>query len=1039
MGKWKFDPNIDYQRDAINAVLNLFEGQDKISDNNANRFYRNELNIPRSRIAENLMKIKKNPVNNVGYWDDELLPDNKFTIEMETGTGKTYVYLRTILELYIKYGFSKFILVVPSIPIRMGVEKTIMQLRNHFMNLYDGLDITHCYFVYDSKKTLHKLDAFTQLGGLKIAIMNYQAFDKSTNILKKGMKDENGKIQVEGNENGKVYWEELRKTNPIVIIDEPQKIIGTTKRKSNALKSIEELKPMATFMYSATHTNYYNLIYKLDSFDAFKKHLVKQIRVSTIYSDIDKNYPYFRYLKFNKDLSATVELLKNESNGVKVRQVKIDRPCDLYEITGLDQYKGFKILNAPHKYNGINTNFYKEVINEQYAFSEGESNYKLYEDEMAKIQMKITIKKHLDKQIEMLKENVKVLSLFFIDEVSKYRNYNNSNAKGIYAKMFEELYTEIINSDVRYIDLIKKMPSLANASKVHEGYFAIDKNKKVLMDEKTYTSTSEKSMEDIQRGIKKILDGKEKLIQLDEPISFIFAHSALSEGWDNPNVFQLCFLRQTKSEIRKKQEIGRGLRLARGSGEDSEIKRDENINQLTVIANENYEEFAKSLQEEFNEENKYNREAITIEDTKQIQLVIENKIDKSLSNDFFKKLHQELISGGFLKVKDNTMNKNKIAKLKEYQFLDDELNENKDRIVDALKEVMQEKESNIVEKYLINDDEVVQNNWQKYVTDSDFQKMISELEDKLNKKTIYQVCYDEKDLIYNIIVSASQSIKSFDQEVIEKSGILQGDDRQKGVTIQEESSKYHIHKIEEKLPITKSFVDIINYIVNKTNFTRKSIIKIITQLRNPSLLQRQDNVDILVKIIEEQKKVQCYKNRESIQYTVIDEDNNLSASNMFLVNEVLATKIGKTVFETKESNRRGLCKYFTTDSEGEYIFAQRLEEDDDVLMYSKLKKGSIIIENPIENYSPDWAVVCKVNDKNIRIYLIVETKWDKNWEDLSQKEQTKIVCAQKHFEAVNNNIKYGVVNKLSISNDFSNGYVYSWDNLKKKFLKLEND
>lgn len=1026
MKKWNFDPDLEYQRDAINAVINLFEGQDRISDTNTIRFYRNELNIPRSKIAENLMKIQKNPVNNVGYWDDELLPDNKFTIEMETGTGKTYVYLRTILDLYKKYGFSKFILVVPSIPIRMGVEKTIMQLREHFMSLYDGLDILNCYFVYDSKKTLHKLDVFTQLGGLSIAIMNYQAFDKSTNTIKNAKED------------GKIYWEELRKTNPIVIIDEPQKIIGSDKKKSKALKSIEDLKPMATFMYSATHTNYYNLIYKLDSFDAFKKHLVKTIRVSTIYSDIDKNYPYFRYIKFNNDLSATVEVLKNTDKGVKIKQIKIDRPCDLYEKTELEQYKGFKILNAPHKFNGINANFYKEIINEQYSFIEGESNYNLYEDEMARIQMKITIKKHLDKQIEMLKENVKVLSLFFIDEVAKYRNYNNENTAGIYAKMFEETYKEVINGDIRYIELIKNMPSLANPLRVHEGYFAIDKNKNVLMDEKTYTSTSEKTMEDIQRGIKKILDGKEKLIQLDEPISFIFAHSALSEGWDNPNVFQLCFLRQTKSEIRKKQEIGRGLRLARGSGDDNDIKRDENINQLTVIANENYEEFAKSLQEEFNKENKYNSDAITIEDTKQIQLVIENKIDNNLSTDFFKKLHIELINGGFIKSKDNTIDKNKIVNINDYYFEDKELNAHRDRIVVALKEVMLEKESNIIEKYLINDDEMIQNNWQKYVSDSDFQKMISELEDKLNKKTIYQVSYNEQELIYNIIVSASQSIKSFDQEVIEKSGILHGENRQKGVTVSEELPEYQVHKIEEKLPITKSFVDIINYIVNKTNLTRQSILKIITQLRNPRLLQRQENVDILVKIIEEQKKAQCYKNRENITYTLIDETNSISASNMFLVNEVLATKIGKKVFETKESNRKGLCKYFPTESDGEYIFADKLEEDEDVLMYSKLKKGSIIIENPIENYSPDWAIVYKTNNEKVRIYLIIETKWDKKWEDLSQKEQTKIICAEKHFNAVNDNIKYGVVNGLDGKCIQSNNYIYSWNNFKNKIMQIEN-
>lgn len=1001
MRKWEFDPDVDYQRDAINAVLDLFDGQDKIRDEDIIRFYRNELDISSSKIARNLMKVQKNPVNNVGYWDDELLPDNKFTIEMETGTGKTYVYLRTILELYTKYGFSKFILVVPSIPIRMGVEKTIIQLREHFMRLYNGIDITNSYFIYDSK-TIHKLNSFTQLGGLKIVIMNYQAFDKSTNTIRNAKED------------GKVYWEELRKTNPIVIIDEPQKIIGTDKKKSKALKSIEELNPMATFMYSATHTNYYNLIYKLDSFDAFRKHLVKKIRVCTIYSNINKDYPYFKYVKFNNDLSATIEVLKNTKKGVKIEQIKIDRECDLYEKTELQQYKGYRILNVPHKLNGINTNFYTKVMNEKYSFAEGESNYNLYEDEMAKMQIKLTIKKHLDKQIDMLKENVKVLSLFFIDEVSKYRNYDSDGTKGLYANMFEEVYNEVIHSDIRYIELMKKMPILSDVSKVHEGYFAIDKNKKVLMDEKTYTSSSEKTMEDIKRGIEKILDGKEKLIQLDEPISFIFAHSALSEGWDNPNVFQLCFLRQTKSEIRKKQEIGRGLRLARGSGEDSSIKKDENINQLTVIANENYDEFAKALQEEYNEENKYNREALTIEDAKQIQLQIEQKTNKELSSDFFKRLHNELINGGFIKANDNKINKNKIRNVEKYNFTDEELNDNRDRIIVELKDVMTEKESNIIEKYLINDDEVIQNDWQKYVKEKDFQEMITELEKMLNKKTIYQVTYNEKELVNNIVATASNVIRSLDQEVYEKSGILQGTNRQKGIIVEEEEKEQRKHIIERKMPMTKSFVDIINYIVNKTNFTRQSIINIILHLQKPSLLQKQNNIDTLVRIIEEQKKRQCYKYRNDITYILNKEENRISVNNMFLVNEVLETSIGHKVFETNESNRKALCKYFPVDSIGEYKFAEKLDNSDKVLMYAKIKKGSFIIENPIENYSPDWVIAYKEDNSEKVMYAIIETKWQKEWEDLSEKEQTKIICAKKHFEAVNDNIKYEWVNGKEI-------------------------
>lgn len=1001
MAKWKFEPDLDYQISAINSVINLFEGQEKILDTNKIRFYRNELTISNSKMKDNLIKIQKNSENNVGFWDDELLPDKKFTIEMETGTGKTYVYLRTIIELYKKYGFSKFILVVPSIPIRMGVEKSIWQLREHFMSLYEGLDITQCYFVYDSKN-ISKLNYFTQLGnGLQIAIMNYQAFDKTTNTIKKAK------------ENGIVYWEELKKTNPIVFIDEPQKIIGTDKKKSKALQSIENLNPMATFMYSATHTNYYNLIYKLDSFDAFKKHLVKKIRVKTIFGEIDKNYPYFRYIKFNKNLSATIEVLQSDENGmVKLTKIDIDRPCDLYSKTHLEQYKDFRILNAPHRINGIKTNFYGKVLDDNYSFQEGENNYNVYEEDMIDLQMRLTIKRHLDKQIEMLKENVKVLSLFFIDEVVKYRDYDSENTLGIYAKKFEEIYEEIVNSDLRYINLLKEMPSLSNAKKVHEGYFAIDKNRKVVMDETTYTKDTEKTKEDIQRGIKKILDGKEQLIQLNEPISFIFAHSALSEGWDNPNVFQLCFLRQTKSNIRKKQEIGRGLRLARGSGEDNDIKRDENINELTVIANENYEEFAESLQNEFNEESNYNSEAITIEDTKKIQLDIEDKIEGNMSNNFFRKLHNELIEGGFIKSKGNIIDRNKIAHIEDYSFKDEELRANKDRIINSLKQVMLDKASNVIKKYLINDDEVVENNWHKYITENDFKKMIKELEEKLNKKTIYQIKYDEDELIYNIIVNAEQRIRTEQQEVLEKTGVLDSTNRDKGVVIQEDRKQSVIHKFDERIPITKSFVDVINYIVNKTNFTRESIIKIIMQSKQPTLYQRQDNIDKLIKIIEEQKKNQYYKNMYNIEYNVINEVNDVSINNMFLVNEIMSTKIGKTVYATKEENHRALCKYFTTDSDGEMEFADYLENNHDVLMYSKIKKGSFIIENPVENYSPDWAIVYKVNDEQAMIYFIAETKWKKQWEDLTDKEKIKIICAKKHFKAINNNVKYDWINSV---------------------------
>ena len=998
MGKvWEFEPNLEYQINAINSVVNLFEGQDKIEYNHISS-KRNELTISRTRMEENLINIQKSEYSNVGTWDEKMLSDNKFTIEMETGTGKTYVYLRTMIELHQKYGFNKFILVVPSIPIRMGVEKSIWQLHNHFIRLYN-IDLLRSCFSYDSKSGLGKFNQFVELGGLQIVIMNHQAFDKASNILNKEKED------------GKVYWDMLKGTKPIVFIDEPQKIIGA-KKKSNALKKIEELNPVATFMYSATHTNYFNLIYKLDSFDAFEKDLVKGINVSTIYSDVDKNYPYFRYIKFNdKDLTAKVELLVSKEVGVRLEKVIIDRPCDLYELTNLEQYKGYRILNTPHKKDGICTNFNKNIQTTPYYFSEEESNYSIYEDDMVKVQMKITIQKHLDKQIEMLKHNVKVLSLFFIDEVGKYRDYTKAGASGEYVNMFEELFSEIINSDIRYIELIKNMPSLANAKKVHEGYFAIDKNQKVSTNEDTYNEDkdTEKTREERERGIQKILSGKEKLIQLDEPISFIFAHSALAEGWDNPNVFQLCMLRKSKSNIRKKQEIGRGLRLARGSGDNSNIIRDENVNQLTVIVNEHYEEFANSLQQEYNEEANYNKDAVTIDDSKQIQLMIEKNLNVTLSNEFHKKLHNELLQNGFIKAKDNKIDSSKIQKLEQHNYNDEELNENKDRIFTALKKVMEEKNSKKIK--IVNDDEIVQNNFQKYIFEDDFKSLLLELEEKLNKKTVYEVKYTEEELVNNCILEVRNYITNDEFIVTERSGTMDASSRTKGFKVIEQKGNEQEYKLQTKNTLNRDFVDIVNEVMIKTNFTRQIIHKIIMSSNDPLLFQKQDNVDKLVKIIEKHKEKQYHKNREHIQYHIIDETNKIGASNLFLVNEILSTNIAKKkVFVGIDNNKKSVCKYFKTDSDGEYEFAECLENDNNVVLYSKINKGSFIIENPVENYSPDWAIVYKVDNNTAKIFLIMETKWKKEWEDLSDIEKTKIICAKKHFESLNNNIKYDWVN-----------------------------
>lgn len=1003
---WEYEPNLEYQTNAVKSVVSLFEGEDK-KEYDPIKSKKNNRNISKTKMKENLIKIQKSQWSNVDNWDDEMFDSNMFTIEMETGTGKTYVYLKTMLELHENYGFNKFILVVPSRPIMLGVEKTIQQLYTHFLRLYN-IDLLRSYFVYDSQNGgASKINQFIESTSLQIVVMTNASFNKDNNILNKVKED------------GVQYWNLLKGTNPIVFIDEPQRVLGDKMKKSKALLQIEELDPLAIFLYSATHKQYFNRIYKLDSFDAFEKDLVKGINVSTIYSDVDKNFPYFRYVSFNSTkLEAKIEVLVSDEVGVRLKKIDIDTPCNLYEKTNLEQYRDFKITKLPHKQEGVCANFYKEKRNSEYYFSEGECNYHVYEDDMTEIQIKITIKKHLDKQIEMLKYNVKVLSLFFIDEVGKYRDYTKEGASGEYVKTFEKLYQEVVNSDEKYQQLLKNMPSLVNEKKVHEGYFAIDKNQKIITDEKIYVVNEKaKTKEEINIGIQKILSGKEQLIQLEEPISFIFAHSALAEGWDNPNVFQLCMLRKTNAAIRKKQEIGRGLRLARKSGEHSNIIRDKNVNQLTVIVNEHYEEFASNLQKEYNEDANYDKEAVTLVETKKIQLLIEKSIDKNLSHTFFKKLHKELIEAKFIKEKDNKLNDKKMNKLEFHKYEDTELNDNKDRIFNMLRKVMKEKGSKKVRT--VNADEVIENSFQKYVEEADFKKLLIELEKRLNKKTIYEIKYNEEVLIQNCIDEANEKITNKELIITERTGQMNASIRKNGFEVVEQKGNEHEYEVKLKNEDEKYFVDIVNEIMRKTNFTRQAIYKIIMNTKNPMLFQKQDNIERLISIIQTQKKLQYHENRNGIQYQLINETNDIGIAELFLRKNVVKDDEknieNKNVFIGIEKHKKAVCKYFTTDSDGEYDFAEHLENDENVILYSKINKGSFVIDNPIENYSPDWAIVYNTAEGTPKIYLIMETKWDKEWTDLTPVEQTKIVCAKKHFQSLDENIEYDWVNAY---NDF---------------------
>lgn len=573
--KLSFEANLDYQLKAIESITGIFEGQpleDAILEYNLKEKdtldlingVANNLVISEEQILTNLQEVQK---QNEIIPLSEKLDGMNFSVEMETGTGKTYVYLRSIYELNKLYGFKKFVIVVPSVAIREGVLKNLKITHEHFQNLYDNVPLN--FQVYDSSR-VSNLRNFATNNNIEILVINIDSFAKDQNIINQPHYKANGRKPVEF----------IQSTNPIVIVDEPQNM-ETEKRKN----AIENLNAMATLRYSATHRNQYNLTYNLNPVKAYDLGLVKQIEVDSIIEENAFNDAYVEVdsIKATKTkVTAKVFINTNDKNGVKKKKVNISVGNDLYKLSNSREiYADGYIIEEI------------DAVNQCISLSNGSILYKGdsqggMNDEVMKFQIRKTIEEHLKKEKRLSSKGIKVLSLFFIDRVSNYRNYDTSGnpLNGKFAEWFEEIYKEYIDKPA--FKELNKFP----VEQIHNGYFSSDKKGK-LKD----TSGETKADDDTYNLIMK---DKERLLDINNPLRFIFSHSALREGWDNPNVFQICTLNETKSDLKKRQEIGRGLRLA--VDENGKRIYDQNINRLTVIANEAYDDFAKTLQKEIEEE-----------------------------------------------------------------------------------------------------------------------------------------------------------------------------------------------------------------------------------------------------------------------------------------------------------------------------------------------------------------------------------------------------------------------------------------------------
>ena len=981
-----------YQTDAVNSIVNIFEGCEiKNSlftiDISQNKNYAqtlegegisyftghaNKISIDDFTMLENVQNIQEE--NDIQR--SKLLENKNFTIEMETGTGKTYVYTKTILELNKRYGFTKFIIVVPSIAIKEGVNSSLKATEEHFKEKYDN--VVYNYFVYDSSR-LERIQDFATSTNIEIMIINIDAFRKSFTDPDKETKA--NLIHRESDRlSGNKPIDLIASTNPIVIIDEPQSVDNTKKSK----EAIASLNPLCTLRYSATHKELYNLMYRLTPVDAYQENLVKHIEVASITSNEASAKPYVKLLSVsdkNNSYSARVEIyVNNKKTGViNKKVVTVKTKDDLWEISNeVDYYKD-------NGYIIDNIDCFKGE--ESISFSNGEylnigSIIGNVDDTVIKrSQIRQTIELHLNKEIHYVKKGIKVLSLFFIDEVSKYRDYEREDQKGDYALWFEEEYNRLIQLPKyrilkeNYGDKIS-----LDAEKVHDGYFSKDGKGRVK------NSTGAGISKDDETTYQLIMKDKEQLLSFDEPIRFIFSHSALKEGWDNPNVFQVCTLVETKDTMTKRQKVGRGLRIC--VNQDGERVLESKYNVLSVIANESYKEFATTLQKELERDNfKFG-----IIEPISFTGICTRQIDGStyeLTQEDSKEVFDYLVKNEYMTAKGKINTKYHTEKHEGTFNLPEKFESFTTKIIKRIDNLTKEIEiKDVSRKIPVKLNKEVQ-----------LSPEFENLWNKIKQKTRYSVDMDidklKEQAIEQIKLMPRIKEDKIDSQItkvdINKQGI-----KDVGHQIRELGAVYEFEK--------PSYPDFIRRLQDATQLLRKTIIEIIAKSGRLSefYINPEEFIKQVSKILLSVKKENL---TDGIKYEKIDE---FYEQDLIFNDEELYGYKDKNILEV-DSNKN-IYNHVIYDSVVEKDFAVEAENDDDVILYAKLP-STFKIDTPIGFYNPDWALVLNTNEGE-KLYFVAETKGTENINDLKGTEKKKILCGRKHFEVIDNGIKYEVVKEL---------------------------
>ena len=1010
--KLKFK-NQQFQTDAARAVTDVFRGQrnqamvefthdmGRSADGAQDLFdvvgFRNQpVTVQAGQLLENIRAIQMPAQLRPSETIDT--NDLRLTIEMETGTGKTYTYIKTMYELNKLYGWSKFIIVVPSIAIREGVCRSFEIMSEHFAAEY-GKRIQS--FIYDSKQ-LTKIDQFASDSNVHVMIINTQAFaargeDARRIYMKLDAFRSRKPIDV------------IAATNPILIIDEPQSVLGADKKNATRNR-LKEFHPLFTLLYSATHRadDIVNMVYRLDAMDAYNKKLVKKISVKGIEqkgTTATNGYVYLESIELSKgNPMARIGFDKRMASTVKQVTQTVSDGFDIYQQSGrLEEYaNGYRIESI----DGFNRTV--RLLN-GLVLSEGEMVGKVNEIYVRRHQIRETILSHIHKERKLFSMGIKCLSLFFIDHVDNYRIYEpgGGTKNGTYAEIFEEEYNNIVGQlqlefadDPEYVAYLKKF----SASDVHNGYFSRDKKGNYV--QPSATELRNESSNDVS-AYDLIMKDKERLLSFSEPTRFIFSHSALKEGWDNPNVFQICTLKDSDNQTKKRQEVGRGMRLCvndKGERQDENVLHGRvfEVNELTIIASESYNTFATKLQTEIADA--VGDRPIKVQPSLFAGLMVTNaRGEKQEIDDLGASfLFTSLVANGYVNRQGQLTQKFHDDKQQGVLDFGDEYNEFKTDIVNRLDAVFNPD--------AIKPEDARQTREAKFDSRRFERKEFQALWNKINHRTYYTVDFKTDDLIKRAVIELDNHLQVSEISIRVEHGTMTGikskEQLEAGTAMQvTEARTSSIHELVGE----KVKYDLIGKLVEDTGLTRKAIVTILQKISPKTFLKFRANPEEFIiragNIINECKAIAVI---EHVAYHKLDKKFD---SDIFSA-AALKGRLGVNAMESQKS----LYDLVVVDSKGiEMDFAQNLEKQNEVAVYTKLP-GGFYINTPAGHYNPDWAIVFKEDSEIKHIYFVAETKGYAKDEvnDYRDTERIKIECARRHFASISDSaVTYDVVKSYS--------------------------